>query len=255
MKVQHYQLPSVDGNYNNKEFEILNLGDRYIYIWMKTHINYQTKDCFPSYATISEEINKSCEDNDCTPIKVKNAIKRLSEVGWLEITERIGTSNVYTFKEHEKFEMFSKEFLENTKYTWKEKDFYMQLQQYIFKDYDEQKAFISWTNQRLATMLHLSYPTVQRYMNALKRKQAFVEIKTTFKDPDTNLPIIKKEFDLETLKQTFILLKQHDESIKQNTKEINQTKEIVKQYTENVDILAKQVQILTEQMAQLIKQQ
>lgn len=247
MKTQHYQLPSVDGNYNNKEFEILNLGDRYIYIWMKTHIDYQTKDCFPSYATISEEINASCEDKECTPVKVKNAIKRLSEVGWLEITERIGTSNVYTFKEHEKFEMFSKEFLENTKYTWKEKDFYMQLQQYIFKDYDEQKAFISWTNQRLASMLHLSYPTVKRYMNALKRKQAFVEIKTTFKDPDTNLPIIKKEFDLEILKQTFILLKQHDESIRQHDESIKQNKE-------DIDILKEQVKMLTAQVAQLTKQ-
>lgn len=29
---QHYQLPSIDGDYNIKEFEILNLGDRYIYL-------------------------------------------------------------------------------------------------------------------------------------------------------------------------------------------------------------------------------
>lgn len=32
MGTKHFQLPSIDGNYNLKEFEILNLGDRYIYL-------------------------------------------------------------------------------------------------------------------------------------------------------------------------------------------------------------------------------
>lgn len=32
MGTKHYQLPSIDGNYNTQEFEVLNLGDRYIYL-------------------------------------------------------------------------------------------------------------------------------------------------------------------------------------------------------------------------------
>lgn len=215
MGTKHFQLPSVDGNYNTKEFEILNLGDRYIYLWMKTRMDYESKQSFPSYKYISDNINEYCEDATCTPIKVKNAIKRLEQVGWIEIQGRFGTSNLYKFKELTKFERFSEEFLQNKKYTWKEKDFYMQLQQYIFKDYDNQTAFITWTNSKIASMLHLSPQVISRYMNALKKKQAFVEIKTTYRDPITKLPITKREFDLQALNQLFIVLEKHEEEIQE----------------------------------------
>lgn len=221
MGTKHFQLPSVDGNYNLKEFEILNLGDRYIYLWMKTRMDYESKQSFPSYKYISDNINEFCEDSICTPIKVKNAIKRLEQVGWIEIQGRFGTSNLYKFKELTKFERFSEEFLQNKKYTWKEKDFYMQLQQYIFKDYNNQTAFITWTNSKIASMLHLSPQVISRYMNALKKKQAFIEIKTTYRDPNTKLPIIKREFDLQALNQLFIVLEQHEKDI-QEIKESNE---------------------------------
>ena len=238
MRHQHYQLPSVDGDYNIKEFDILNLGDRYIYLWMKERMDFESKQCFPSYKYISDHINDYCEDSTCTPIKVKNAIKRLEQVGWIEITERFGTSNVYTFKEHDKFERFSKEFLENNKYSWKEKDFYMQLQQYIIKDYDEQTAFTTWTNQKISVKLHLSPSVISRYMNALKRKQAFLEIKTIYKDPNTKLPIIKRQFDLEDLKQQFILiLEKHEKDIRKTKNDITELREQLKKLTEKVEQL------------------
>ena len=213
MGTKHYQLPSIDGNYNTQEFEVLNLGDRYIYLWMKTRMDYESKQSFPSYKYISDNINEYCEDTTCTPIKVKNAIKRLEQVGWIEIEGRFGTSNLYKFKELEKFERFSEEFLQNKKYTWKEKDFYMQLQQYIFKDYDNQTAFITWTNSKIASMLHLSPQVISRYMNALKKKQAFIEIKTTHRDPETKLPITRREFNLQALDQLFIVLEKHEKDI------------------------------------------
>ena len=245
---QHYQLPSIDGDYNTKEFEILNLGDRYIYLWMKVRMDYESKQSFPSYKYISDHINEFCEDSTCTPIKVKNAIKRLEQVGWIEITERIGTSNIYTFKQHEKFERFSKEFLENKNYSWKEKDFYMQLQQYIIKDYDEQTAFTTWTNQKISLKLHLSPSVISRYMNALKRKQAFLEIKTTYKDPSTKLPIIKRQFDLENLKQQFILvLEKHEREIQETKEDVIEIKEKLNDY----DDLKEQVKILTKKIEQL----
>lgn len=64
-------------------------------------------------------------------------------------------------------------------------------------------------------MLHLSPQVISRYMNALKKKQAFVEIKTTYRDPITKLPITKREFDLQALNQLFIVLEKHEEEIQE----------------------------------------
>lgn len=247
MGTKHYQLPSVDGNYNTKEFEILNLGDRYIYLWMKTRMDYESKQSFPSYKYISDNINEYCEDATCTPIKVKNAIKRLEQVGWIEIEGRFGTSNLYRFKELAKFERFSEEFLQNKKYTWKEKDFYMQLQQYIFKDYDNQTAFITWTNSKIASMLHLSPQVISRYMNALKKKQAFVEIKTTYRDPATKLPIIRREFNLQALNQLFVLLEKHENDIQETKENLRETKDDVAELKEQIKKLTKEVEQLKNQ--------
>lgn len=75
-------------------------------------------------------------------------------------------------------------------------------------------------------------------MNALKRKQAFLEIKTTYKDPNTKLPIIKRQFDLEDLKQQFILvLKKHEKDIQETKDDVSELKEQLKKLTEKVEQL------------------
>ena len=78
-------------------------------------------------------------------------------------------------------------------------------------------------------------------MNALKRKQAFLEIKTTYKDPNTKLPIIKRQFDLENLKQQFILvLEKHEREIQETKGDVEDLKEQLRILTEKVEQLAKE---------------
>lgn len=85
-------------------------------------------------------------------------------------------------------------------------------------------------------------------MNALKRKQAFLEIKTTYKDPSTKLPIIKRQFDLENLKQQFILvLEKHEREIQETKEDVIEIKEKLNDY----DDLKEQVKILTKKIEQL----
>lgn len=85
-------------------------------------------------------------------------------------------------------------------------------------------------------------------MNALKRKQAFLEIKTTYKDPNTKLPIIKRQFDLENLKQQFILvLEKHEREIQKTKGDVIEIKEKLNDY----DNLKEQVKILTKKIEQL----
>ena len=89
-------------------------------------------------------------------------------------------------------------------------------------------------------MLHLSPQVISRYMNALKKKQAFIEIKTTYRDPNTKLPIIKREFNLQALNQLFILLEKHEKDIQE-----------IKESTENQDA---RISALEQMVAKLMEQ-
>ena len=77
-------------------------------------------------------------------------------------------------------------------------------------------------------------------MNALKKKQAFIEIKTTYRDPNTKLPIIKREFNLQALNQLFILLEKHEKDIQE-----------IKESTENQDA---RISALEQMVAKLMEQ-
>lgn len=239
MSDQHYQVPSLDRNKNTKELETLNIGDRLVYLWMKTYANYNTQECFPSYKEIAVKINQTSAEckSPCTESYVKLAIKRLESVGWIKIKRNPGSSNTYTFLKYEHFERFYKDFLDKDLMTWKEKDFYIQLQQYIFVEEDE--AYFTWDYGKIATALHLSYPTVKRYIIALKNKHVFSSIVTTMKNPETFLPIIKTTVDLKAIGQENLI-----KQIIKNTIDIQETKDDVAE-------LKEQIKKLTEKVEQL----
>lgn len=242
MSEQHWQIPSLDRNKDTKELETLKIGDRLVYLWMKTYTDYNTQECFPSYKEIAKNINKtSAECNSpCTENYIKLAIKRLESVGWIKVKRNPGSSNTYTFLKYQHFEKFYKDFLSKDIMTWKEKDFYIQLQQYIFVTEDE--AYFTWDYGKIASALHLSYPTVKRYIIALKNKKIFTTIITTMRDQETHLPIIKTTIDLEAIGQENLI-----KQIIQNTLDIQETKE-------DVEDLKEQLRILTEKVEQLAKE-
>lgn len=233
---QHYQVPSLDRNKNTKELETLNIGDRLVYLWMKTYADYNTQECFPSYREIATKINQTsakCKSL-CTESYVKLAIKRLESVGWIKVKRNPGSSNTYTFLKYEHFERFYKDFLDKDLMTWKEKDFYIQLQQYIFVEEDE--AYFTWDYGKIAAALHLSYPTVKRYIIALKNKQVFSSIITTMKNPETFLPIIKTTVDLKAIGQENLI-----KQIIKNTIDIQELKESDKETNSRVSELEKRI--------------
>lgn len=236
MDNQHWQVPSLDRNKDTKELETLKIGDRIVYLWMKTYADYDTQECFPSYKDIAKNINKtSAECNSpCTENYIKLAIKRLESVGWIKVKRNPGSSNTYTFLKYQHFEKFYKDFLSKDLMTWREKDFYIQLQQYIFVTEDE--AYFTWDYGKIASVLHLSYPTVKRYIIALKNKKVFTTIITTMRDQETHLPIIKTTVDLEAIGQENLI-----KQIIQNTLDIRELKESDKETNSRVSELEKRI--------------
>lgn len=243
MSEQHYQVPSLDRNKNTKELDTLNIGDRLVYLWMKTYSDYNTNECFPSYKEIASKINESsakCK-TPCTESFVKIAIKRLESVGWIKIKRNPGFSNTYVFLKYEHFEKFYKEFLNKDIMTWKEKDFYIQLQQYIFITKDE--AYFTWDYGKIASALHLSYPTVKRYLVALKNKQVFSSIVTTMRDQETHLPIIKTTVDLQAIGQDALI-----KIIAQHEEDIQKLKESDKNKNDRFEAMEKRIQELEDKL-------
>lgn len=246
---QFYKVPQLKSSKNKEELETLQMGDRLIYAWMKTNANYIDSDdkdqySFPGYKSIANNINKFCEpmgnkSHMCTENFVSKSIKRLEQVKWIQIIRRKGQSNKYKFLKWENFDRCSKEFLEKKNLTWKEKDFFLQLQQYIFTS--ENEAYMTWDYGKIAEALCLSYPTVKKYMVALKRKQVFVSTVTTMRNPETHLPITRLDFDLESIGAQ--ILKQ----VVKNTQDIQETKE-------DVEDLKEQLRMLTEKVEQLAKE-
>ena len=242
---QFYKVPQLHDDEHNPELDTLKMGDRVVYAWMRTYANYRTnKDSFPGYKTIADDINAHClpvqgKEQKCTENFVKQSVKRLEQVKWVKINRRLGTSNSYDFLYWKNFDRCPKDFLENTTLTWKEKDFFLQLQQHIF--IGEDYAYFTWDYGKIAKALHLSYPTVKKYITALKNKQVFIKTITTMKNQETGLPIIRFDVDLPTIGAQLL------QQVAKNTQDIQETKE-------DVEDLKEQLRILTEKVEQLAKE-
>lgn len=239
---QFYKVPQMHNQEHDSELDILKMGDRIVYAWMRSYANYQTnKDSFPSYKTIADDINKHClpaqgTEQKCTENFVKQSVKRLEQVKWVKVNRRIGSSNSYAFLYWKNFDRCPKDFLENTTLTWKEKDFFLQLQQHIF--ITEESAYFTWDYGKIAKALHLSYPTVKKYITSLKKKQVFIKTITTMKDQETHLPIIRFDVDLPSIGAQLL------QQVVKNTQDIQETKDDVAE-------LKEQIKKLTEKVEQL----
>lgn len=246
---QFWKIPQMHEEENSKELDTLKMGDRIIYVWMRTHANFKTnKDSFPSYQTIADEINNHCQDikgkeQKCTENFVKQSVKRLEQVKWIKINRRLGHSNSYEFLYWENFNKCPQDFLENKTLTWKEKDFFLQLQQYIF--INEEEAYFTWDYGKIAIALHLSYPTVKKYITALKNKQVFIKTITTMRDQETHLPIIRYDVDLPSIGAQML------QQINKNTEDIQETKEDLRETKEDVAELKDQIKKLTKEVERL----
>ena len=244
MSEQHWQVPSLDRNKDTKELETLKIGDRLVYLWMKTYADYNTQECFPSYKEIATKINNTSAkcSSQCTENYVKLAIKRLESVGWIKVKRKPGYSNTYTFLKYQHFEKFYKDFLNKDIMTWKEKDFYIQLQQYIF--ITEEEAYFTWDYGKIAKALHLSYPTVKSYIISLKNKQIFTTIITTMKDQETHLPIIKTTVDLQSIGQEDLI-----KQIIKNTVDIAELKDADKEQNDRITAMEQKIAELEAKLA------
>lgn len=139
--MQHTEVPRVLDTM--KLDHILEHGDKIIYAAIRTYMNEDTRECFPSIDTIAELLQ-------CSRGKISAAIKRLLETKvMLKSTD--GRKNHYYFPRSDwdkQFEMFTEAFL-RLGMPLNIKEYYMDIQPFLYgKDTGVGKC--SFTNTELS---------------------------------------------------------------------------------------------------------
>ncbi len=155
-------------------------------------MNKNTRTCYPSVQTLKDITGLSSRF-------ILDSISRLEEFGLIQVTRRIGTSNLYYFPpETDQFEMFSEEFLD-MKLPPKVKEYYMKIQKTLY-DKDQQVATTHYSDAELAELTGLSRPTVKKYNKILEESGYLSTSLTNYKD-DAGLTIREMSFDMQKLGQ------------------------------------------------------
>lgn len=211
---QHVQLPN--NMTKNKEIAPKDL---LVYLAIKSHINKDTKECFPSLKHISDDCGYSIPS-------VRKSISVLEKLEYLKIRKE-GRKQIYRFGGYKNFEPFSYTFLENKKIETNEKSYLIALQQIMIKD---SKGFgkISYSDEKIADMLNLSSKTVGRINKSLEEKGFLTLVKTNKKDLETGIFINEKFYHLDELGQSIIWsLNKHEKEIKDLQESVNKDNKIL----------------------------
>lgn len=217
---QHVQLPN-----DMTITKILTPRDLLVYVCIKSFMNKDTLECFPSLATI---VNLS----GISKPTVMKSIKLLESENYISVRKE-GRKNIYKFNPHKKFEPFSYDFLNNKDITSSEKAMYTALQQNLIKDVT---GFGKTTYDyfEISEKINMPYKTVLENMKSLEKKGLLDIVKTDKKDPITGVMKQEKIFHLDELGQAIVFtLQNHEDRINDNTSDI-------KTLQKQVDILIKE---------------
>ena len=153
------------------------------------------------------------EDSGYKIRRVREGIKRLEQAGLLKVRHRIGTSTEYTFPIKLKhFERFTPAFLK-LPISPQAKEYYMDIQQYLYVDHDTGLADTTFSEEELAELTGVCVRTIRNYHKELIAAGLMHESITNMLSP-TGYKIIKKNFDLYKLQQAVLYkLKDHEDRI------------------------------------------
>lgn len=156
-KPQHIQIPNDMCKEHN-----LDPTDVYVYSYLKTYMNKDTYEAFPSMETLAKDAGVS-------KTTVNKAIKNLVANGDISVRKE-GRKNVYKFNPSSKnFEMFTYKFMRDVDLTSQQRIYIILTQQYMYKD-EEGYGKLTYSNQELSEEIGLSASTIYRRNKELEDK-------------------------------------------------------------------------------------
>lgn len=220
--MKHTEIPQ------NFDWNQLEWCDQLVFAQIKRFMNSDTRTCYPKLETIHDLTGLSQQF-------LKDAIKRLSSFGLIQITRRKGTSNLYYFPpETDQFEMFSEDFLD-LKLPIRVKEYYMKLQQHLFNK-EEKISYTQYSDNEIAKLVGLSLPTVKKY-NLILQESGYLNTEiTTYKD-EAGFNIRQLNFDMEKLGQFGLWVKAVTQQVSENTEDIATLKSKIDEYEKRIKSL------------------
>lgn len=185
MNKQHVQVPSMDLSSKG-----LKHNDPYVYACIKKYMNNTTKSCYPSMSTLEKVSGFKRK-------RLESSIERLESAGYLTVNRQFGHSNEYVFNDYQKFEIFSYDFLEDTRLTSKEKAYIVATQQYMFKNIELNQGFMSFSAEELGNKIGLSRPTLMSLEKSLQSKNVLSLVPLQSKDSETGLSQYLRVYNFE----------------------------------------------------------
>ena len=214
-KQQFVQLPV-----NLIKSDALKPLDLFIYLIIRSYMNNKTKKCFPSMDTLVENAQTS------KPTIIKS-INLLETNNFIKVERSVGKNNTYCFPNHDRFEIFSYDFLFSSNILKEEKLLIISLQHYMIKD-KKGEGKVCYSDDDIAIKINSSKSLVKKANNSLSEK-SLVTINHN-----------NKIYSLSELGQSIIWnLDRHDKQITKNEIDINELRKTVKKQNATINSLKK----------------
>lgn len=210
------------------EGELLSPNDALVYVALRSYMNNETLECYPSIDTI-------CEDSKLSRVTVSNSLKKLVDKGYIT-RRRDGNKMIYKFNEENRFEPFSYEFLKKEDLTPTEKGVLILCQKHMIKEagYGD----IYYSNRELEKLIDVSRSTLNRVFNSLKKK-GYLAMGNIVRADKTLTKA--KQFNLTELDQAIVFtLLEHGKDIDELKQRANKSDEIIDELTKRLEALEKQ---------------
>lgn len=220
---QHIQLPHM---------EAVTPKDKLVYLTIKSFQNKETRACFPSHDAIAKRCGASAPT-------VRKSIKALEEAGYIHVNRDNPRHHIYTFDPYKKFEVFSYEFLNDTRTSFTEKSYLASVQEHLFKNGSTGNTTYSLTE--LSDKINMSASTISRCNNSLSNLGYLTIIKTASKDLETGIYKDEKIFNFALYNRAVC------EAIITHENRITDIEELQEEQKKKIDRLEKQIQLLLNQ--------
>lgn len=213
------------------EGELLSPNDALVYVALRSYMNNETLECYPSIDII-------CEDSKLSRVTVSNSLKKLVDKGYIT-RRRDGNKMIYKFNEENRFEPFSYEFLKKEDLTPTEKGVLILCQKHMIKEAGYGDMYYS--NRELEKLIDVSRSTLNRVFNSLKKK-GYLAMGNIVRADKTLTKA--KQFNLTELEQAIVFkLAEHDERIEENSENIETLQNEVTELKEEIRLLKKQLKL------------
>lgn len=207
----------------------LNPQEQLIYLGIRSFMNKDTMEAFPSVDKIAERIGASAPT-------VRKCIKKLEEKDYIKV-DKSKRNHIYKFNKLKQFEPFSYDFLEDKSLSFTQRAVLASTQTYMC-DKESGIGKVLLSKMELAKRINMPYSTLARTTKELSNKDILSMVTLDTKDILTGCNKQQMQFNLEKYNQGIVkVLLNHELRIENGEEERELLKQQLTQLTQRLEKL------------------